>query len=141
MIRFAAILLALVVAFPANAKNTISGPLEARVLRVIDGDTIEVAARVWLDLMVTTRVRLVGIDTPEIKGKCQREKDLARAARQFTERLAGKVVYLRRVTYDKYAGRVLAEVMTVTGDDIGKALILEGVARPYDGGKRQGWCP
>ena len=39
---------------------------------------------------------------------------------------------------DKY-GRGLAR-MFVNGTDVGKILISEGLARPYDGGKRQSWC-
>src|ERR1700750_1770804 len=44
--------------------------LSADVLRVIDGDTFEARVHLWPGLYVTTRVRLRGIDAPELKARC-----------------------------------------------------------------------
>ena len=41
----------------ARADSDLPGPIPAALVRVIDGDTIEVRARIWLDLDLTTRVR------------------------------------------------------------------------------------
>jgi endonuclease YncB( thermonuclease family) len=57
------------------------GPVAAELLRVIDGDTIEVRAKIWLEIDVTTRVRLAGIDAPELNGACPEERQLAQGAR------------------------------------------------------------
>jgi Iap family predicted aminopeptidase len=40
----------------ARADSDLPGPIPAALVRVIDGDTIEVRARIWLDLDLTTRV-------------------------------------------------------------------------------------
>ena len=63
-----------------GAADSLPGPLPARVVSVIDGDTLEVRVHIWLGQNLDTRVRLAGIDAPELKGKCDREKDLARRA-------------------------------------------------------------
>ena len=48
---------------------------------------------------------------------------------------AGKV-RLRQIENDKYAGRVLADVVTDDGTDLKEAMLESGLARPYDGGGR-----
>src|SRR5690348_9640474 len=53
----------------------------AEVLRVIDGDTFEARINLWPGLEVTTRVRLRGIDAPELRAHCDDERIKAEAAR------------------------------------------------------------
>jgi micrococcal nuclease len=126
---------------PAMATEVISGPYAGRVTSVIDGDTLEVRVMVWLGQEVVTRVRIDGIDTPEKRGKCQREKDLAEQARAMTEQLlADSEIALYDIQNDKYGGRVRARVVTRSGEDIGQMLIKSGLARPYKGEARQPWC-
>ena len=52
----------------------VPGPVPAEVLAVLDGDTLVVRARIWLGQDVETRIRLDGIDAPELKGKCESER-------------------------------------------------------------------
>ena len=121
--------------------NRLDGPVAAEVLRVVDGDTIEVRAHIWLGQEVTTLVRLGGIDAPELKGKCQSERDAAlRAKARIEQKLAGGEVTLRDIRFEKYAGRVMSRVETGTGEDLGAALKREGYVRAYRGAKRAGWC-
>ena len=109
---------------------------------VIDGDTIQVRARIWLGQDVETRVRLDGADAPELNGGCESARRLARRARDFVRALAdGGRVILSHITYGKYAGRVLARVRVPGGEDFSDALIAAGLARPYGGGRRRSWCP
>ncbi|MBI4184374.1 MAG: thermonuclease family protein [Proteobacteria bacterium] len=123
------------------AGEMLAGPVPAAVVRVVDGDTLVVRARIWLGQSVETHVRVDGVDTPELKGRCPRERALAEDARRFViERLAGGAATLRRLVYDKYGGRVRARVETAAGEDLGGALIAAGLARPYDGGARRDWC-
>ncbi len=135
-----------------GAGDRLAGPLSAQVVSVLDGDTLEVRVHIWLGQELRTRVRLAGIDAPELKGKCDRERDLARRARAYLlARLdpaaagagagAGAgAVRLREVRYGKYAGRVLARVETLDGTDLGQELVAAGLARPYDGRRRASWC-
>ena len=132
----AAVLILLVL--PAQASD-MPGPYRADVLRVIDGDTLRVRAHIWLGHSVEVSVRVRGIDAPEIRGKCASERSLAAQAKSAAASLVGKRVLLRDVGPDKYAGRVVATVETATGD-LAEALKSMRLARPYDGGKRTGWC-
>jgi hypothetical protein len=51
----------------------------AEVLRVIDGDTFEARVHVWPGLDITTKIRLRGIDAPELRAKCAAERTMAEA--------------------------------------------------------------
>jgi endonuclease YncB( thermonuclease family) len=113
----------------------------AEVVRVIDGDTFEARVRVWPGLDVDTKVRLRGIDAPELHARCGREYAKAQAARAALETiLAEGGVAISRVGLDKYAGRVDAITSTQNTADVSAALLSGGFARSYDGGRRGGWC-
>jgi endonuclease YncB( thermonuclease family) len=113
----------------------------AEVLRVIDGDTFEARVHVWPGLDVTTKVRLRGIDTPELKAKCPQELRQAEAAREALRALlADGEVGIFGVGLDKYAGRVVADAATKTTPSVSQALLASGLARQYAGGRRAGWC-
>ncbi|MDP6603929.1 MAG: thermonuclease family protein [Rhodospirillales bacterium] len=125
----------------ASPPDTIDGPILATVLRIIDGDTIMVSARIWLGQRIETQVRLDGADAPEIRGRCAHERDLAVRARAFAvARLGGRTVRLRDIRFGKYAGRVVARVELAAGRDFAQDLIAAGLARPYGGGARISWC-
>jgi endonuclease YncB( thermonuclease family) len=117
------------------------GAYAADVLGVVDGDTFEARVRLWPGLDVTTKVRLRGIDTPELKARCAEERVKAEAARNALERMLseGEVV-IGSVGLDKYGGRVVAEAATRDTGDVGAALLASGLARPYGGGRRESWC-
>lgn len=116
------------------------GPVTAHVERVVDGDTIDVKADIWLEQSLTVRVRIEGVDAPEIEARCETERERAEAARDFlARRIGGGEVRLTQVVYDKYGGRVRAAVSDHEGD-IASALLARGLVRPYHGGKRQPWC-
>lgn len=134
-------ILQLTVAFTANAspRDEIAGPVEAQVLRVIDGDTLLVEARPWPQQKVEVYVRIRGIDTPEIRSKCLEIREAGLAARRALEELAeaSATVRLSRISGDKYFGRVVADV-TLAGDvQAADHLLLAGLAQDYDGGRKQ----
>ena len=122
------------------AAEALEGPVPAIVERVIDGDTIEVRASVWLGQTLTVRVRIDGVDAPELEARCAEERAQALAARDFLKRrVEGQAVKLTRVVYDKYGGRVRAAVHDRNGD-VATALLAAGLARPYHGERRKSWC-
>ncbi|HYD30177.1 MAG TPA: thermonuclease family protein [Azospirillaceae bacterium] len=137
-----AALLAAGAAMASGAREPVlPGPVSAQVLEVVDGDTLRVRATVWLGQEVETRVRMEGVDTPELHGRCPREAEMAQEARRFLQRLvADGAVVLRDVQHDKYGGRVRARVATAGGDDVAEALVRAGLARAYLGEARQPWC-
>lgn len=122
--------------------DRLPGPIPARVLRVVDGDTVMVRARIWLGQDVETSVRLAGIDTPEKRGKCDAERTAADQAEAF---VVGKLstdewVTLRDVIADKYGKRVVARMITAKGEDMAALLITNKLAREYGGRTKQSWC-
>jgi endonuclease YncB( thermonuclease family) len=124
----------------ASAAERLAGPVAAEPIRVIDGDSLVVRAHIWLGQTVETMVRIRGIDAPEIDGKCREEKMLAAAATdRLRELVADGTLLLTDIEPDKYGGRVLSEVATV-GKDVGAEMMKAGLARPYEGGLRGGWC-
>lgn len=114
----------------------------AKVLKVTDGDSFRVRARIWLDHLVETNIRVRGIDTPEIKrAKCKGEKAKGKAAKKKLAAWLADGVILHKVEYDKYGGRVLADVYTSDFKNVSLLMVDGGFARFYDGrGPRGGWC-
>jgi len=113
----------------------------AQVLHVIDGDTFEARVHLWQGLDITTRIRLRGVDAPELKARCFEESQMAQAARAALIALldeGGVTVF--NVGPDKYNGRVVADVATRMTPNVSTALIAAGHGRPYNGGHRAGWC-
>ncbi len=113
----------------------------AEVLRVIDGDTFEARVRVWPGLDITTKVRLRGIDAPELKARCPAERAMAEAARDaLRDMLAAGGVSVSVVVPDKYGGRVDADAGTRAVANVSAALLANGHGRRYGGGRRLPWC-
>ena len=125
----------------AAAVERLAGPYPAEVERVVDGDTLAVRVPIWLQQDLNVLVRIRGIDAPELRGRCDDEKVRAREATVALEELvSGGQVALTAIEGDKYFGRVIADVATSAGEDVGPALIAGGYVRAYDGGKRGSWC-
>jgi len=134
-------MLLMLLAAPAGAGEVLRGPYLATVTGVTDGDTLKVRVSLWIDLETVTAVRLRGIDAPEIRGRCDAEKTLAVQAKGVLSRQTTQTVLLRNVARDKYNGRVEADVITVPdGRDLARTMLASGLARPYGGGGRRGWC-
>lgn len=113
----------------------------AEVLRVIDGDTFEARVHVWPGMDITTRVRLRGIDAPEMHARCDDERVRALAAREALIRILDEgAVGITQVGQDKYGGRVDANVSTARTRDVSAVLLDGGFARRYSGGRRESWC-
>lgn len=111
------------------------------VVRVIDGDTFEARVHLWPGLEMMTRVRLRGIDAPEMKGACAEEMRMAEAASEALRvQLADGDVTIFNIGPDKYNGRVVADAATRRTPNVSSALLAAGYARAYQGGRRSGWC-
>lgn len=95
-------------------------PFEARVLRVVDGDSLWVRARADTPPL---RLRLQGLDAPET---CQRFGPQAREALSARLVLAGERVWVQKLGRDSY-DRWLARVSTGDGD-LGAWLVGQGLA-------------
>jgi endonuclease YncB( thermonuclease family) len=88
-----------------------------------------------------SRVRLRGIDAPELKASCPEELQKAEAASVALRGLLGEgEVAIFNIGPDKYAGRVVADVATKKTANVSAALLAAGHVRSYSGGHRIGWC-
>jgi len=111
------------------------------VIRTIDGDTFEARVHLWPGLDMTTRVRLRGIDAPELKASCPQELRMAEAAGVALRGLLDEGgVSIYNIGPDKYNGRVVADAATKRTENVSAALLAAGHARSYNGGHRSGWC-
>jgi micrococcal nuclease len=127
--------------FSVQAAPEYGTVLVSRVISVYDGDTF----RVDIDSLPpivgkNIPIRLNGVDTPEIQGKCQYEKDLALKARDFVrKKLANaKEIKLTKLQRGKYF-RVVADVM-IDGVSLEQELLDNELAYKYTGGKKSSWC-
>jgi endonuclease YncB( thermonuclease family) len=129
------------VASDIRAASALRSGHPADVVRVIDGDTFEARVHIWPGMDVTTRVRLRGIDAPEMHARCDDERVKALAARDALVRiLAEGSVGITRIGQDKYGGRVDADVSTANTPNVSEAMFDGGFARRYFGGRRESWC-
>ena len=111
------------------------------VTSIYDADTFRVNINTWADIIGQgISIRVLGIDAPEIRGKCKAEKQAAQRARLFTVMALtnARRIELRNIKRGKYF-RILADVW-VDGKRLSLGLIKAGHARVYKGGKRLGWC-
>lgn len=123
------------VAFGMDGAEAASTP--CAVARVVDGDTV------ILDCLGAGqfRARLMGFDTPETyRPRCNREALLGQAAtrrlRALLDTPAGFSVELGG--WDRYERRLIT--IAINGRDVGETLIAEGLALPYQRGRRPDWC-
>ena len=113
---------------PAAPNPIGAGPYE--VVRVVDGDTVAIAQ----GRKVLT-IRLIGVDTPEVKKPHSTVECFGPEASAFaTRELLGRPVWIERDPVsgrrDRY-GRELGYVRTVGGELFNERLIAEGFAREY----------
>lgn len=106
----------------------------ASVIRVIDGDTVDLRIDLGFEVGLNMRVRLAGIDAPE-RGK----PGGSEATKWLTEKLSPHVdviVKTEKYRREKY-GRYLATIYLL-GDvtHINDQMIEAGHTRTYDGGAR-----
>ena len=127
--------------FSVQAAPEYGTAIVSKVISVYDGDTF----RVDIDSLPpivgkNIRIRLNGVDTPEIQGRCQYEKDLALKARDFVRnKLANaKEIKLTKLQRGKYF-RVVADVM-IDGISLEQELLDNELAYKYTGGKKSSWC-
>lgn len=109
-------------------------PPAVRFTCVVDGDTV------WIN---REKIRLAAIDAPEITGKCEEERALARRSKaRLMQLLQSGDIRIDRDGKDRY-GRTLARLYLFVGGNkkvsIGDVLVREGLAQPWP--RRRAWCP
>lgn len=114
----------------------------ARIEEVYDGDTVKIIV-LLSDMPVRFSLRILGIDTPEIKhgeGRLPQEHLAAVKVRDHIRSLfQDNIAKVRIHDWDKYGGRVLGDLFLPTGESVSDILISGGWARPYHGEKKKVW--
>lgn len=115
---------------PSNFENV-------SIASVYDGDTFKINLNCSLAVYCEkVPVRVLGIDAPEIKGKTERERELAQQAKALTKAFLSKSpISLTQCGRDKYF-RLLCNVTNGEGKDLAKELIKAKLGYSYDGGKK-----
>lgn len=102
------------------------------IAKVVDGDTVDAILDLGFGIRIKQRLRLIGIDTPEIASKDAVEKERARAAREFTKAWCGRQATIRaRTTKEEKYGRYLAELVGDDGALLTAELVAATLARRY----------
>tara|TARA_B110000438_G_C15750080_1_gene622539 strand:+ start:982 stop:1398 length:417 start_codon:yes stop_codon:yes gene_type:complete len=133
-----ALFLLLFITFTAHSQDTVN---VTRIISVYDGDTFRVDIDELSDIVgKNIAIRILGIDTPEIKGQCEKEKQLAIKARDFTRHYLSNAssIQLSNLKRDKYF-RLLANVYA-DGESLAAALLANNLAVRYSGNKKSNWC-
>jgi endonuclease YncB( thermonuclease family) len=120
-------------------KETDSGPLfsfngktiYAKCVSVYDGDTVTVKF-LYRGECLKYKVRLMGIDTPELRTKNAQEKELSQKIREHVAiMILNKIIKLKCYDFDKY-GRILADIY-VSDICVNEYLLSRKFAVRYDG--------
>ena len=123
---------------------------KAKLVRVVDGDTVDAMIDCGFSVFRKERIRLKGINAPESRTRDKEEKKRGLAAKARLKELIreGKNEFMVKTSIDKKGkyGRLLGELFLIlkSNNTIKKAniksynqtLIDEGHATYYDGGKR-----
>lgn len=141
--------------YQQTKKLELSGTMKARLVKIYDGDTQTYVVK-FNDTFYNVVIRIHGIDTPELRSKNKVEIARAVHARNrvfeiitgitvglddkgadLNKKLESVPFYVTLICQgtDKY-GRQLAIVNNWQGIDVGKQLLIERLALPYDGGKK-----
>ena len=120
----------------------------AKLLKVIDGDTVDLMVDLGFHIHHKIRVRLYGVNAPESRTKDLAEKELGLKAKKYTEEWLTnhKWVFVNTIPdkNDKY-GRVLARIFSSdkiedsTTACLNTDIIQSGLAREYHGVGDKTW--
>lgn len=103
---------------------------KARLVRVIDGDTVDAIVDLGFRMYHRTRFRLKGINAPEMRGPERVNGELSK--KHLAKLLEGHAYFLVKSTKPgKYGGRWIGEIHTPDGVDVQRRMMLDGFAEPY----------
>ena len=109
------------------------------IVKVVDGDTIDIVIDLGFNLSKKERVRLAGIDSPESRTKDLEEKELGLESKEFLKRRLedGKASGLRvKTEKDGKYGRMLGWIY-VGQENINTDMVDRGYAWFYSGGSKK----
>lgn len=107
------------------------GHYEAVIHRVVDGDTVDCTITIFPDLKLENqRLRLLGINTAELKSHDVSEKARAVRAKEYVDqKLKNKTVVIKTIEKDVF-GRHLV-TLYLDGEDFNQHLLDKKIAKVY----------
>jgi micrococcal nuclease len=111
----------------------------AKLIKVVDGDTVDLRIDLGFNVFTEQRFRLLGINAPETHSKDADEKTRGKAAADYLKSLlAGEGQLVATTVLDKQEkyGRFLAKIVNASGENVNDEMVKAGHAKLYDGGKR-----
>ena len=114
--------------------------MEAKCVKVYDGDTITVAFDTFGLGIFKHSVRINNIDTPEMSRVGEVEKEMGKKARDYlSDLILDKIITVKCIKRERY-GRLLSDI-SVGNVDVATKLIEAGLAVEYHGvGPRFDWA-
>ncbi|MBN2875765.1 MAG: thermonuclease family protein [Spirochaetales bacterium] len=117
----------------ATLSGRVASMTQAKVERIVDGDTIVVSFGSGTDFAETEKVRLIGVDTPEtVDPRKPVERFGLEASQYVTDRLSGRRV---RLAFEDdlrdYYGRLLAYVFLEDGTCVNLDIVAKGYGFAY----------
>ena len=110
----------------------------ATLIKIVDGDTVDVLIDLGFNITKKERVRLLGIDTPESATKDLAEKKLGIEAKEYiTQWFMKNTPFRLQTTKDDKYGRILGVFTGLDGKTLNTRLVDEGYAWAYDGGTKK----
>lgn len=109
-----------------------------KIIRVVDGDTVDVLIDLGFKTFLKKRIRIYGINTPETRTRDKKEKELGFKAKERVEEIlyGNKDLIIQSHGEGKF-GRVLGDIyFSEEKVNLGELLVSEGHAEEYFGGKR-----
>ena len=110
----------------------------ATLIKIVDGDTVDVLIDLGFNTTKKERVRLLGIDTPESATKDLAEKKLGIEAKEYiTQWFTKNTPFRLQTTKDDKYGRILGVFTGLDGKTLNDILVQNGYAWAYDGGTKK----
>ncbi|MEK6882381.1 MAG: thermonuclease family protein [Nanoarchaeota archaeon] len=106
---------------------------KAKIINIVDGDTIDAEIDVGFKLKTVQRLRLLGVNTAETHSKDLDQKLLAKQATEFTSKLLDKNVIIQTEKSDAF-GRYLAKVFYIENGiekDLSNELLVLNLAKVF----------
>jgi len=111
---------------------------KARLIRVIDGDTVDAEIDLGFGVYMKQRVRLYGINTPDSRSKEQEERERGLASKQrlteiLTREFIIETILNKRGKFGRILGVLYIETENGERENVNNILVQEGHAKEYFG--------
>ena len=110
-----------------------------KVVKVVDGDTVDLEIDLGFSLTKKERCRIAGIDTPECRTRNKEEKQYGQAAKLYMTGLLKNAKELKvRTEKDGKYGRMLGWIYADDNElSLNEQMVVDGYAWGYDGGTKR----